>query len=298
MAAAKMRLGIIGRTGQLAQAAAVLARRRGWTTLRLGRARLGLEQAVDPPAALAAFRPTHLLVAAAYTDVDGSEREPGLALAVNALAVGRLAAWAALHGVRLVYPSTDYVFDGAKDAPYLPTDRPSPLGRYGESKALGEREALACPGALVARTAWLYGLGPGHFPAKILRAARGGRPLRVVDDQSGSPTWVFAYARTLLDLMAAGVEGVVHAACSGATSWYQFATEILASLGLPNAVEPVATADLGQLARRPQAVRLEETRWPEWGVVPPPPWKEALASFLGQPGPARRAAGQMGEEGI
>lgn len=289
-----LRVAIIGAGGQLGQVAAALAARRGWAVQRVGRRDLTLERAVEVPAGVERFGPTHLLVAAAYTAVDRAEEEPGLALAVNALAVGRLAAWAGARGVRLVYPSTDYVFAGDKGAPYLPDDPPSPINRYGESKALGERGALACPGALVARTAGLYGVGPGHFPAKILRAARAGAPLRVVDDQVGSPTWVVSFARTLLDLMAAGVAGVVHAACAGEVSWLGLASEALRLAGYRNEVEGITTQSLALPARRPARSALAETRWAEWGVAPPPPWQGALASFFGLGAEAQRAGDQIG----
>lgn len=276
-----VRLGIVGETGQLAQAAAALARRRGWPTLCLSRESLPLERPADPPESLARFSPTHLLVAAAFTDVDGAESSPGRALAVNALSVGHLAAWCGPRGVRLVYPSSDYVFPGKEEGSYRPGEAPAPLSRYGESKAQGEREALSCPGALVARTAWLYGLGKGHFVEKIRVAARAGRPLAVVDDQIGSPTWVVAFASTLLDLVSARVEGVVHAACRGEASWRDLAVRALSVLGVEAEVGRLSTADLGRPARRPSRAVLTEDRWEAWGVPPPPTWEDALAAFAG-----------------
>ncbi|MCH7493766.1 sugar nucleotide-binding protein, partial [bacterium] len=118
------------------------------------------------------------------------------------------------------------------------------------------------------------------------------------DDQWGSPTWVFTFARVLLDLMAAGVEGVVHAACAGETTWHGLARETLRLAGRDAKVERISTASLGLAARRPARTPLAETRWASWGVCPPPPWEWSLASFFGLRPPGQEPAPQMGRTGI
>ncbi len=223
----------------------------------------------------------HVVVhAAAYTDVDGAEREPEKALAVNAEGTARVAAATEAAGARLLYISTDYVFDGTKRTPYLETDKPNPRGAYARSKREGERRALAlCRNTLVLRTAWLYGLHGKNFVGTIMRLA-GERPeLRVVSDQRGCPTFAADLAEAIAKILKTTVRGIGHAAGSGDCSWHEFACEIVASMGKAVPVHPISTEEAGRPAPRPAYGVLANTVLAREGIVLPH-WKEALSRYM------------------
>lgn len=157
-------------------------------------------------------RPDVVIHAAAYTDVDGAEQDPAQTLAINADGTERVARGVARASARLLYISTDYVFDGLKGAPYLENDAPNPLNVYGRSKLEGERRALAhCPNTLVVRTAWLYGAHGKNFVKTIMRLAAEQPELRVVADQRGCPTNAADLACALAKMLTLDIRGIVHA---------------------------------------------------------------------------------------
>ncbi len=177
---------------------------------------------------------------AAYTAVDKAESEPGLAMAINGVAPGILAEEARKLGALLVHYSTDYIFDGCKDGPYVETDEPNPLGVYGKTKLAGE-QAIRASGAdhLIFRTSWVYGARGKNFLLTMLRLAKERNELRVVDDQIGAPTWCRSLGETtalaLAQLYAPDankdalkrVSGTYHVTSSGGVSWCGFTAEIL-----------------------------------------------------------------------
>lgn len=227
-------------------------------------------------------RPETVIHAAAYTDVDGAEREPGRAMAVNAEGTDRVARTAARIGARLVYLSTDYVFDGKKGAPYLETDTPNPLNAYGRSKLEGERRALErCPDALVVRTAWLYGAQGKNFVKTIMRLASAQPELRVVTDQRGCPTHAGDLAGAVAKILKTDLTGIVHATGAGDCTWHEFACAIVAQMGLTVRVRPITTAETRRPAARPAYTVLSNHRLASAGVVLPP-WRDALGRFVKQ----------------
>ena len=237
-------------------------------------------------ACLEAARPHLIIHCAAYTDVDGAESDAESTLCVNAEGARNVALVAADIGARLIYISTDYVFDGRRDRPYVEDDGPNPLSVYGRSKWLGERAVGEHPDSLVVRTAWLYGRHGRHFPGAILEQARKGGPLRVVNDQTGCPTWTRDLAQGLAGLLGGG-RGILHLAGGGSCTWYGFALAVLEEAGrrepLPSvAVEPVSAAELGRGAPRPCYSVLESHRLTELGLAPLPHWRDALARFFSQ----------------
>lgn len=240
----------------------------------------------DVGGTIAAARPDVIIHAAAYTDVDGAEREPERAMAVNAEGTERVARAAARAGARLVYLSTDYVFDGLKGAPYNETDQPNPLNAYGRSKLEGERRALArCPGALVVRTSWLYGMHGKNFVKTIIRLASEQTELRVVSDQRGSPTHAGDLALALsklLDLDISNLEPrTLHLTGSGDCTWYEFACEIMSLIGAHARVRPISTEESNRAARRPAYAVLANTVLARHGIVLPH-WKDALKRFISE----------------
>jgi dTDP-4-dehydrorhamnose reductase len=239
-------------------------------------------------------RPAAIVNAAGYTAVDKAESEPELARVVNSVAPGILAEEANRLGAILVHYSTDYVFDGSKAAPYTEDDVPDPINVYGRTKLEGER-AVAASGCrhLTLRTSWVYGTRGKNFLLTMLRLAREGRPLRVVDDQLGAPTWCREIAdgtAALLarsDLAAPEPDGLYHLCAAGYTSWFGFARAIfdsreLARLGIANpALEAIPTSAYPTPARRPRNSRLDCGRLASRGVKSKP-WDVALRQCMAE----------------
>lgn len=234
-------------------------------------------------------RPAIIVNPAAYTAVDKAESEPDLAMAINGSAPGILAEEAQRLDALLVHYSTDYVFDGAKPAPYVEDDPTGPLGIYGSSKLAGEAaiRASACR-HLIFRTSWVYGRHGRNFLNTMLRLAGERDELRVVADQHGAPTWsrMIAEATALALARHAGQQGIYHLAADGATTWHGFATMIVATAhaqGLIDKSPPVrriTSADFPAPARRPANSRLDCTRLAEDFNLQLPDWAGQLQLCL------------------
>jgi dTDP-4-dehydrorhamnose reductase len=222
-------------------------------------------------------RPDAVLNAAAYTAVDKAEVEEGAAYAVNATGPRVLAEATARRGIPLLHVSTDYVFDGTKGGPYLESDVPKPLGVYGASKLAGEAEvSRANPRHWIARTAWLYGPVGKNFALSIRDAALREGPLRVVDDQWGSPTYAPHLALALERLLETESWGVHHLANAGVASRHEFACALLAALGNAKPVEPIPTSAWPTPAQRPPNTALASER--ATGIALPD-WREGVRDF-------------------
>ena len=214
--------------------------------------------------------PKVIINAAAYTAVDKAESEKDLAMRVNGIAPGILAEEAKRLGALLVHYSTDYVFDGKKQAPYVEDDKPNPLSAYGASKLEGEKRirASGCR-HLILRTSWVYAARGRNFFLTIKNA---GKPLRVVDDQRGVPTSSRFLAERTVSLIDGNAEGLLHLVPSGETTWYGFAREIL---GPKADLTPISTAEYPTAARRPANSVLDNARARKaLGALPD--WREVL----------------------
>jgi dTDP-4-dehydrorhamnose reductase len=254
----------------------------------------------DPPAAAAAVRaarPAVVVNAAAYTAVDRAEQDEAACRAANADAPALMAA--AAVGVPFVHYSTDYVFDGTKDAPYQEDDAPNPLGVYGRTKLDGERGvAAANPAHLVFRTSWVYAARGQNFVRTMLRLARERDELRVVADQVGAPTWARSLAAATAQVVGAALRapegpaawvaarsGVYHLTAAGSTSWHGFAEAILTADPAraeqrARRVVPIATTDFPTPARRPANSRLDCSRAEARLGLSIPDWRDQLALAL------------------
>ncbi len=218
---------------------------------------------------------------AAMTAVDRCEAEPELAEAVNATAVGVLAASAGEVGAHLVTISTDYVFDGEKVGPYLESDIPNPQSAYGRSKLRGE--LLAGKDATIVRTAWVCSRTPPNMVLTVLRLLEAGTPLRFVDDQIGSPTFAADLAVVVAALVRMRYPGVVHATNVGSVSWFDFVQEIARQAGFdPSTVEAIRTDQLDppRPAPRPANSVLRSDVLPSLGIEAMRPYEAALAALL------------------
>ncbi|MGD0112174.1 MAG: dTDP-4-dehydrorhamnose reductase [Armatimonadota bacterium] len=234
-------------------------------------------------AALASNRPQFVVHCAAWTDVDGCERDPAKAFLHNAQGTSHVAAACAEMGAKLAYISTDFVFDGENGEPYTEFDQPNPLGVYAASKLAGEEAVrrLAREHYIV-RSAWLYGPSGKNFVNTILAAAAGRDELKVVADQFGSPTYSRDLAKVMADAMVAGrvMPGTYHAVNSGVCSWAELAAEALQIRGSGTRVVPIQESEWPSPTKRPAYSALR-SRWLEFQGVPPlRDWKAALRSYL------------------
>jgi dTDP-4-dehydrorhamnose reductase len=236
--------------------------------------------------AFEAFRPTLVVNCAAFHNVEVCEREEDRAFAVNARAVKRLAERCAAGDARLVHLSTNYVFDGTAGEPYTEDDRPNPRSIYAISKLAGEHAALACaPGALVVRTAGLYGLHGsaskgGNFVTRMLDRAGQQGSLSVVADQRLTPTSTADLAAGIVAAVERGVTATLHLTNSGATTWHGFTEAIMELAGLDIDVQPTSTVRAPGSADRP----LNGLLTSRVGLEPLRPWRDALADYLDRAG--------------
>ncbi len=229
-------------------------------------------------------RPEWILLLAAYTDVDGCESNRDLAFAVNCEGAVNVAEAARVAGSRLLFVSTDYVFDGSNRSPYQTSDARNPASVYGESKARAEERLLEIlPEVCIARTSWLFGHGGKCFPGTILKLAATRPEISVVNDQRGSPTFTRDLSSALVQLCRASAQGIVHVTNSGNCTWYEFASEIVRMSGLPTVVKPVTTAEFPRPARRPAYSVLSPDSLHAYDIHMPE-WEDALRRYLANPG--------------
>lgn len=216
--------------------------------IALDRAGLDIGDREAVLAAVTSIRPDVIINPAAWTAVDACESDPDRALRDNALAVRHLADAARRVDARIVHLSTDYVFDGSKESPYLEWDTPDPASVYGSTKLAGERELG--PDATIVRTSWVCGFHGANMVRTILRLAAEHDTLSFVDDQRGHPTFADDLARMVHRLVIDQRPGIFHVTNQGAVSWFEFAREVLRAAHLdPDRVHPVSTEDL--LPKRP-----------------------------------------------
>jgi len=225
-------------------------------------------------------RPEWVILAAAYTDVDGCESNQDLAFAVNRDGALNVAAAAKQVGARLVFFSSDYVFDGKKSAPYETADERNPQSVYGRTKAEAEIRLLELvPDCCIARTSWLFGIGGKCFPDTILKLAASRPALDVVNDQRGCPTYVVDLAHAILQLCRKNTRGIVHVTNAGDCTWFDFATEIVKSAELSTTVRPVSSQQMARPAPRPAYSVLSLASLQRLGIEMPS-WHDALRRYL------------------
>ena len=280
------RIVIAGAGGQLGAFLTSLAAGQGRDALALTSSQWDI---TDPGAAERIVQRGDVVInCAAYTNVDGAETDEAAAFAVNATGPGHIAAACAKAGARLIHVSTDYVFNGdfggAQPRPYEPTDRTAPQSVYARSKVAGERAVLAAlPEAVVVRTAWVYTGGTGKdFVAVMRRLAAGDGPVDVVEDQTGSPTYVGDLAAALLQIVDDAVPGpILHAANEGACSRFEQARAVFEESGAdPQRVRPVSTDHFPRPAPRPVYSALGSGQSVAAGLRPLRPWRLALVAAL------------------
>ena len=246
-------------------------------------------EVTDPRSVRQAFerhQPEVVINTAAFHRVDDCEAQMERAFQVNAFALRELALACREFGAALVHFSTDYVFGGEKNEPYVETDRPGPLSVYGASKLAGEYLlAATLPQHYLVRTCGLYGLGGsrskgGNFVETMLRRAAEGKPLRVVSDQVMTPTYTVDLARKLSQLIRTEAFGLYHISGNGSCSWFEFARAIFDLAGVEADLSPISSEALGAPAPRPRYSVMRNQRLESLGLDDIPPWRESLQRYL------------------
>src|SRR5580698_7087294 len=273
-----MKAMIVGATGLLGKALT-----REWVgdeVVGLGSKDVDIRDASKVREVVDKVRPDWIVLAAAYTDVDGCESHSDLAFAVNRDGPVHVADAAKRIGAKLLFLSSDYVFDGKNTSPYEANDARNPQSVYGRSKAEAEVRLLqVLPECCIVRTSWLFGTGGKCFPNTILKLATSRPVLDVVDDQRGGPTYSLDLARTIVQLCRQDVAGIVHATNSGSCSWFEFAREIIIAARLNIEVRPASSQQMARPAPRPAYSVLSTESLRRQGVSLPP-WQDALRRYL------------------
>jgi dTDP-4-dehydrorhamnose reductase len=283
-----MKLLVTGAAGMLGRDVMLAAGNAGHDVVGFGHTELDVSNAAAVEARIEAERPDVVINCAAWTDVDGAEEAEDSAMAVNGTGAGKVAAAAAAVGASIVYVSSDYVFDGAKRAPYVETDQPAPLSAYGRTKLAGEEAtAAANPRHFVVRSSWLFGIGGNNFVETMLRLAASQNEVLVVHDQVGSPTYTWHLAYGIVRLIEGLEHGIHHMAAAGQCSWYEFAREIFEQDDVECKVLSATTDMLGRPAPRPAFSALESQRE---HAIELPSWQDGLAGYIAQRNSEKEAA--------
>ena len=283
-----MKVAVIGANGQLGTDLVKALQNRG--VVPLTRTELDVRDLERVRQALSTLKPDVVINTSAFTRVDDCEDQPELAFRVNALGVRNVAQVCAELGCVLVHISTDYVFGGEKRTPYTEDDLPNPLNVYGVSKLAGEHFVRSlCEKHFIVRTSGLYGVAGssgkgGNFVETMIRLAREGRPIRVVNDQVLTPTYTRDLAQKIAELLPTGAYGLYHITNSGECSWYEFAAQIFMLLQVQPDFGPTTTEAYGAKAKRPAYSVLSNEKLTRLGLRPLRPWPEALEAYLEEKG--------------
>jgi dTDP-4-dehydrorhamnose reductase len=236
-------------------------------------------------AAVHAISPEVVLHLAAFTHVDACEDEKDRAFTTNARGTMNIARAARVVNARLVYTSTDYVFDGTKTEPYVETDEPNPINYYGLTKLYGEMYVRDLTlRHLIVRASWLFGPNGKNFIDTVVTKASEGSTLRVVNDQHGRPTYTLDLAKAMKQMVERRLEGTVHVSNQGETTWFELARYAITQAGLEVTVEPVSSDEYKTKAKRPSYSVLASAVFETSGIEPLPTWQEAVRHHLERKG--------------
>ena len=273
-----MRVVIFGASGLLGQE--LMRHWHGDELIGLGSKDADIRDAHQVSEAVESIRPDWIVLSAAYTNVDDCETHAELALAVNRDGPMNVAHTAERIGAKLLFVSSDYVFDGKKTTPYESDDRRNPQSIYGRSKAEAETHLLEIlPDVCIAMTSWLFGTGGKCFPDTILKLAASRPTLEVVSDQRGDPTYSVDLAKAIIELCRAGAGGIVHVTNAGECSWFEFARAIVKGAGLATEVRPISTQQMARPAPRPPYSVLSPRSLQRYGISMAT-WQDALQRYL------------------
>lgn len=276
-----MRILVTGAAGQLGQDVVKEVEKRGYEAIIADRAQLDITDEESVLSFVADVKPDVILHCAAYTNVDKAEEDKENAYKVNALGSEYLARAAAAINSKLLYVSTDYVFDGTASEPYEVNHPTKPLGVYGETKLAGEELVKKhLERYFIVRTAWVYGIHGNNFVKTMLKLGSEREEIGVVHDQVGSPTYTVDLAKFMVDLAETDKYGTYHASNEGVCSWYDFAVEIFRQAGIEVKVNPLTTDQFPRPAQRPKYSVLSKKKIKEQMFSPLRNWDDALSAYL------------------
>lgn len=272
---------VTGGHGQLGTELTLMLKDKGFEAYGLGHKELDITDLEHVRSVFHEIKPDVVCHAAAYTAVDKAETDRDGAFLVNAYGTRNVAIVAEEVGAKLVYVSTDYVFNGEKEGAYSEFDFPSPLGVYGQSKYAGEQFVRDFHSKFfIARTSWVYGQYGGNFVKTMLKLAETHDQLKVVNDQRGCPTYTKDLAEKIIELFQTDNYGVYHLSNSGSCTWYEFAKAIFEIKGLDVTVNPCTTEEFPRPAKRPKNSEFEHIALRLNGFEDVRGWKEAIIAYL------------------
>lgn len=279
----RMKVLVTGVKGQLGYDVAAELTKRGHTAVGVDIDEMDITDAGSVSRVVREAQPDAVIHCAAYTAVDAAEENEEICRRVNADGTRNLADVCRQLDIKMIYISTDYVFDGSGNREWEPDDERKPVSVYGQTKYEGE---LAVQSMLekyfIVRIAWAFGINGKNFVKTMLRLAETRDSVTVVNDQFGSPTYTFDLARLLVDMVQTGKYGVYHAANEGSCSWYEFACAIFRTAGIDMKVIPVSSAEYNAKAKRPANSRMSKAKLSEQGFERLPAWEDALERYIAE----------------
>lgn len=277
-----MKIIVTGASGQLGTDVVSRLDRLGMTAIAADLSVLDITDASAVDAFVCGEKPDGVIHCAAYTNVDLAETEREKCRNINENGTANIARACEKCGSKLIYISTDYVFDGRGDS-FFETDSPTaPCNFYGETKLAGEKAATACSKLFTVRISWVFGKNGKNFVKTMLRLARERKEIRVVDDQVGSPTYTRDLAVLLCDMISTEKYGVYHATNEGVCSWAELAAEIMRQTNSDTKIVPIPSAEYPSPALRPENSRLSKASLDRAGFCRLPEWRDALKRFLNE----------------
>jgi len=276
-----MKILVTGYTGQLGYDVVQEGKRRGFEMIGIGSNDVDITNESKVSEFVRRSNPDAIIHCAAYTAVDKAEDDRETCWNVNVEGTKHLALAAQGVNAKFIYISTDYVFDGQGDKPFVETDTPDPVGYYGLTKLQGEKVVSELINeSFIVRISWVFGINGNNFIKTMLRLAETRDELNVVGDQYGSPTYTFDLARLLIDMIQTDKYGIYHASNEGFCSWAEFATEIFRQANKAVKVNHITTDEYPTRATRPKNSRMSKQKLVEKGFMPLPKWQDAVAKYL------------------
>lgn len=275
-----MKIFVTGVKGQLGHDVVNELEKRGHKAIGVDIEEMDITDSRSVTSVITDAAPDAVIHCAAYTAVDAAEDNEDLCRRVNADGTKNIVNVCRDLNCKLMYISTDYVFNGQGTRPWEPDDEREPLNVYGQTKYEGELAVETLEKYFIVRIAWVFGVNGKNFIKTMLNLGKTRDSLTVVDDQIGSPTYTFDLARLLVDMIETDKYGRYHATNEGLCSWYEFACEILKQAGIRIPVSPVASSQYPAKAKRPMNSRMDKSKLREMGFEPMPPWQDALHRYL------------------
>lgn len=276
-----MKVMVTGATGQLGYDIMRELKRRDIEAVGLGSKDCDITNASEVVHIIDTVKPDAVIHCAGYTAVDKAEEESEKCQLINVDGTHNIALACKKPGIKLLYVSTDYVFDGEGTEPWKPEDECDPINQYGLSKYLGEQEVVQLlEKYFIVRISWVFGINGRNFVKSVLTRAKTCKALNVVSDQIGSPTYTVDIAKVMVDMIFTDEYGIYNVTNEGFCSWYEFACEIFQRMGQEVSVTPISSKTFAAKAKRPNNSRMDKSKLEEHGFSKLPHWKNALSRFL------------------